>query len=321
MAPSLVDTILQITAADSLTELRQTFPEAVRSATGAVAARLFLVVEAVPGGPRELYPLPEGGSLPLTALPGAAEAVAGGERRVVAAAGGGHLTVQPLAEVAGEPHLLVLRHPTPRLPREAALDPLTTLFHHQTSLLRHLEHDALTGLRNRQSFDRELWPLLQAPGGRRRGDPDTLTLAMVDIDHFKRINDTHGHLVGDEVLILFARLMRATFRRTDPVYRYGGEEFCVVLPGAPWPAAERVMERFRAAVEANPFPQVGRCTASVGCAEAHPGEPPHTLVDRADRALYYAKANGRNQVRCHERLVAEGLLEAEAVAAGEVELF
>jgi len=134
---------------------------------------------------------------------------------------------------------------------------------------------------------------------------------VLDIDHFKRINDAFGHLYGDEILVRFARLMRETFRATDLLYRFGGEEFVVIYGVDREDAGEAPLERFRVAIERHPFPG-GRVTVSAGHARIADSTPISTLIDRADVALYYAKTHGRNQVCGWERLVKEGKLDSVA---------
>ena len=128
-----------------------------------------------------------------------------------------------------------------------------------------------------------------------------LSLGLLDVDHFKRVNDTHGHPSGDAVLAHLASLLIASVRSSDIVARYGGEEFAFVLVEAGAPEAAIVAERMRARVEAHEFEvPVGarlRASASIGLAEAIPQESAAALLQRADAALYEAKAQGRNRVR------------------------
>jgi diguanylate cyclase (GGDEF)-like protein len=193
-------------------------------------------------------------------------------------------------------------------------------FSNYLTLLDYSELDSLTGLLNRKTFD-ELFErvLARLPDEaaskpvtserrRRSGAGEPHWLAVVDIDHFKRINDSFGHLFGDEVLLRLGNLMRATFRKHDLLFRFGGEEFVVVLRPKSRENAERAFERFRTAVETHEFPQVGRVTCSVGYVQVMPGMAPIDIVGRADRALYHAKENGRNKVSCFESLVAAGVL-------------
>ncbi len=164
-------------------------------------------------------------------------------------------------------------------------------------LLSLATHDGLTGVYNRRRFDEKIteYSLLS----RRTGRP--FALLLIDADHFKRINDSHGHAVGDEVLQQLATLIQNSVRSTDFVARYGGEEFAVLLPEVTQPdTPEVVAEKIRAAVAEAQFPGVGNVTVSIGLGLADPADNNHTtLIKRADQQLYQAKAAGRNQVAFH----------------------
>jgi diguanylate cyclase (GGDEF)-like protein len=207
------------------------------------------------------------------------------------------------------------------------------IFRNFESLLDYSERDTLTGLLNRKTFDDSFLRLSARPGqgaepgllpdaaGQRRLQADAgLWLGVIDIDHFKRVNDGFGHLIGDEVLLLLARLMRASFRFQDRLYRFGGEEFVVLMRCAHAADAVRAFERLRSNVEAHAFPQVGHITISVGFTEVRAGDSPASAFDRADKAVYHAKQNGRNQVRHHATLLAEGQL-VEDQRDSDIELF
>ena len=124
---------------------------------------------------------------------------------------------------------------------------------------------------------------------------------MLDIDHFKQVNDRHGHDVGDEVLKTFAQRVKAKVRGADLLCRLGGEEFILIMPDAGMPMAQKVGERIRAAIGELAFPiERGArdivVTVSIGVAEARAGEGADSLLRRADQALYGAKTSGRNRV-------------------------
>jgi len=149
-------------------------------------------------------------------------------------------------------------------------------------LLDYSERDMLTGLLNRKTFDDAFYKACssttqgQAPAEARRAARRRTKayIGIIDIDHFKQVNDRHGHLIGDEVLLLLSRLMRAAFRFHDRLYRFGGEEFVVLLRCGSDGHAARAFERLRAATEAYVFPQVGHITVSIGFTDVRAGDNP-----------------------------------------------
>ena len=155
--------------------------------------------------------------------------------------------------------------------------------------------DPLTGFGNR----RALSELVAKEVARSRRTNVPFSLAVLDLDHFKNINDQHGHDAGDRALVHVARVAKASLRETDDVFRYGGEEFVVALPGANAEGARFVMDRMRGLVEGTPL-ALENCSLilrfSAGVAELAPGENAESLLKRADLALYEAKAIGRNRV-------------------------
>lgn len=195
------------------------------------------------------------------------------------------------------------------------------------NLLDYSERDSLTGLLNRKTFEDSFAKLLRsgsstgsyaatAPDGRERRDNGSEPgcahwLAVLDIDHFKKVNDQFGHLYGDEVLILLANILRASFRPADKLFRFGGEEFVILLRATSQHDAGQIFERFRKQVEGHLFPQVGQVTISIGYARIDPFEPAVAIVGRADQALYYAKTHGRNRCCFYDSLVAAGDLHQE----------
>jgi diguanylate cyclase (GGDEF)-like protein len=197
-------------------------------------------------------------------------------------------------------------------------------------LLDYSERDTLTGLLNRKTFDESFMRVAVQPpppashqraDSRRLGPLGGSWLGVIDIDHFKRVNDNYGHLIGDEVLLLLSRLMRSSFRFHDHLYRFGGEEFVVLMRcGSPGDAAQ-AFERLRSNVERYAFPQVGRISVSVGFTQLRAGDTPSSAFERADKAVYYAKQNGRNQVAHHADLVAAGKLAEEVRDNSDAELF
>jgi diguanylate cyclase (GGDEF)-like protein len=156
--------------------------------------------------------------------------------------------------------------------------------------------DPLTGVCNRGTFDKALRQTIQ----RTRNSGSPLSLVLFDIDHFKSVNDSHGHLAGDAVLVAFAQAIVDQVREDDIVGRYGGEEFAVILPGAGEAVASSVAERVRVATSRLVFPTPAdqvHVTVSAGVAVMQERDSPPGLLRRADSALYAAKHGGRNQVR------------------------
>lgn len=153
--------------------------------------------------------------------------------------------------------------------------------------------DDLTGLANRRRLMSRLDE--EIARSNRHGSP--LSLMLIDLDHFKRINDTWGHLQGDQVLAEFATLCHEMLREEDIIGRLGGEEFAVVLPLTPLVASSPLAERLRSEIAEYDFGIAsGQLTASIGLAEYRLGEPRDALIERADRSLYAAKRQGRNRV-------------------------
>jgi diguanylate cyclase (GGDEF)-like protein len=205
-----------------------------------------------------------------------------------------------------------------------------------SNLLDYGERDSLTELLNRKTFDgaflkatveqQQNVPIANVSSygdseRRERASIGTYWLAMIDIDHFKRVNDNYGHLIGDEVLLLLARLMRAHFRHHDQLYRFGGEEFVVLMRCNGEAESARVLERLRVLTQQHLFPQVGTITISIGFTEIRPGDSPGSAFERADKAVYYSKEHGRNQVCSFGGLVSKGEMNDLAANVGDVELF
>jgi diguanylate cyclase (GGDEF)-like protein len=197
------------------------------------------------------------------------------------------------------------------------------------SLLDYGEKDALTDLLNRKTFDGAFVKASAAladgkkiNGERRRETAEAgYWLAVLDIDHFKRVNDNFGHLIGDEVLLLMARLMRSSFRFHDQLYRFGGEEFVILMRCTDATDAAGALERFRSNVQAHAFPQVGQITVSIGFAALREDDTPGGAFDRADKAVYYAKSHGRNQVCSYQDLVDRGELSESVDDSNDIDFF
>lgn len=157
--------------------------------------------------------------------------------------------------------------------------------------------DPLTGLYNRRHFE----DCLEREFLRSKRYKGDLSFAIIDIDFFKKINDTYGHSSGDYVLKEVAYLILQTFRKTDMVFRYGGEEFAVIITETPLDKAVIPLERLRTSISENTFKYNGKqinVTISIGASGVNEDtESVHQLFENADKALYVAKENGRNQTR------------------------
>lgn len=200
---------------------------------------------------------------------------------------------------------------------------LARVYGNHVKLLDYSELDSLTRLLNRKTFDETFERLLQANNSddldedmeeRRSNENGGAWLCVIDIDHFKRINDNFGHLFGDEVLLRMGDLMRKSFRSGDRLFRFGGEEFVVILNAEDQAQAMIGFNRFRMTVENYEFPQVGTVTCSIGITAVSDMDIPTDVVGRADEALYYAKEHGRNQVQCYENLRNQGAIAGPQVA-------
>ncbi len=243
------------------------------------------------------------------------------------------VTLFPLAterEIVGVLEL----HTERRLKAEAQrmVTSVLRIYHNFQGLLDYSERDTLTGLLNRKTFDESFLKAvselpMRSPVPDESGDDrrhaavhPRYWLGVIDIDHFKSINDRFGHLIGDEVLLLLSRLMRSSFRFNDLLYRFGGEEFVVLMRCEDEPDAAHAFERFRHNTAQYAFPQVGRITVSIGFTQIRGGDSPAAAFERADKAVYHAKGAGRNQLQSYAALVAQGSM-VEPSPLSDVELF
>jgi diguanylate cyclase (GGDEF)-like protein len=215
------------------------------------------------------------------------------------------------------------------LTEDAIIKGVLEVFANYYDLLDISQRDRLTGLLNRQalenSFDR-IWSILSRSADPERSADARRTpataqahwMAVIDVDHFKNINDGFGHVVGDEVLLLVSRVMAAGLRNSDLLFRYGGEEFVALFSAATREDAAAILERLRESVERHGFPQVGQVTVSIGFSIADPSDLPQQVLSWADRALYHAKRTGRNRVCDYQALVKAGEVEAESYGGSEL---
>jgi diguanylate cyclase (GGDEF)-like protein len=176
---------------------------------------------------------------------------------------------------------------------------VTELALYEQRMIEMNTRDPLTGAANRRHLD----ALMQDEMERAMRYDRPLSLIMVDVDHFKSVNDRWGHTVGDGVLQTLSRRLAALVRNVDCLARFGGEEFCCLLPETPLAAAGILAERFRDVIAATPFdlePESIQVTISLGVAQLASGDDAQALISRADQAMYQAKHSGRNCVRLQE---------------------
>jgi diguanylate cyclase len=184
----------------------------------------------------------------------------------------------------------------------AATQQLTELRYSFDQAHKELQIDPLTEVGNRKFFDRQLAYVTSEA----RDNDTTLSILMIDIDHFKKFNDTYGHLVGDQVLRLVARTMVENLKGRDIIARYGGEEFVILLPQTRLEDARKVGDLLRSCLSTkhvrkrNSNETLGTVTVSIGASAYYAGEELEDFVNRADEALYKAKNAGRNQVVSEE---------------------
>lgn len=206
----------------------------------------------------------------------------------------------------------------------AKIQALNAIYANQLFWLHRCNHDQLTNLLNRHAFDENMNQLVlqyRKPQTSCSEGIQSNYLAMIDIDHFKRINDQFGHLYGDEVLVLIAQIMRESFRDSDLLYRFGGEEFIAIALNLSEPTAINIFNRFCEKIAATDFPQLQHVSVSIGLTKLDVSNPISQVIGDADRALYYAKDNGRNQVQLYEQLIARNLLEGPINTTGDIDLF
>ncbi|MBB5371856.1 GGDEF domain-containing protein [Acidocella aromatica] len=310
----ILDTVADLTHLRDKRELEAMFAELICELVG--ASRLVLWRAGLGGGGKHMHRrliLPEG--------------AATGEENVVfpgIPAMGNSICVED--EVGGAFHYVfaiheggrstgvieILRPERLTRPETLTVSRLIRVYNNHAGLLDYGNRDELTGLLNRRGFNSYFHQAVQE---------EQAVIAVADIDFFKRINDEFGHLYGDEVLILMGRLMESCLGEMGGVFRFGGEEFLVILHNTPLGMAAIRLEAFRNAVQSAVFPQVGRVTISVGFSAVRADDTGASAFGRADEALYVAKQHGRNQVRCYEWLVLDGLLREQKKSGGQIELF
>jgi diguanylate cyclase (GGDEF)-like protein len=215
------------------------------------------------------------------------------------------------------------------------LSGILSIYTNFITLLNESQTDALTGLSNRKTFDSSISkvfdslpePYEEADDQRRlsRGDSaanvNRFWLSIIDIDHFKLVNDRFGHLYGDEILIHLAQIIRSSFRQEDLQFRFGGEEFVILLSADNKEDCAKLLEKFRKSVEDYSFPNVNEITVSIGVVEFKRAVFHITSIDHADQALYYSKENGRNKTTFFEDMLSRGDVKEAVIEEGDIDLF
>lgn len=216
---------------------------------------------------------------------------------------------------------------------------LLNVYSNYLELIDKASRDKLTQLLNRETLDAEITrilirnntsgdKLIKAPDytesdSRQTIDNNLYWLGVLDIDFFKKINDTYGHVYGDEILILVARLLEKNIRSSDFAFRYGGEEFVIILMSNDFETAKFAFERIRIEINEHPYANVEDLSVSIGITQITNQINTISVVEEADKALYYGKKHGRNQTQFYVKLVAEKLIEEniDAAETGEVDFF
>lgn len=214
------------------------------------------------------------------------------------------------------------------------IEGLIKVYNNYAIIFNESERDKLTGLYNRRTFDNKLKRLFQGKNSQRKlylesekiserrvHSPDKFVwMVIFDIDHFKRVNDTYGHIFGDEVILTISQIAKKCFRSSDLKFRIGGEEFVIILEPATLEKAKDLLKNLRNTIADHKFSQVGTVTISIGFAKIAGKDYPPVILEFADKALYYAKEHGRNCVYNYETLIEESKL-APPKKAGGVDLF
>lgn len=208
----------------------------------------------------------------------------------------------------------------PPEPYRMLIDGFAKIYRNYTVILHESERDKLTGLLNRRTLEDRLRNTFAINPSAEENHQ--LWIAMLDLDHFKAINDHFGHMIGDEILLMFAQQMQHYFGPSSQLFRFGGEEFVIVFSSGDEQAINRTLDGFRYHIRQHTFPRIGELSFSAGFCSLRPGDYLPTILDHADKALYYAKEHGRDQVHCYENLCDEGkIANAQRSASDDVELF
>jgi diguanylate cyclase (GGDEF)-like protein len=218
-----------------------------------------------------------------------------------------------------------------KMPKESAyiLSGLLGIYSNFIKLLNESQTDELTGLANRKTFDSAISKVFndlpqeykKVESENRSQESNKYWLVMIDIDNFKHVNDRFGHLYGDEILIHLAQIIRSNFRNEDLQFRFGGEEFVILLSANNQMECMQILERFRRNVEEYQFPNLDTVTVSIGVVELKKETFHITSIDYADQALYKSKKSGKNQITFFENMLSEGIAKKSNIQSGSVDFF
>lgn len=196
----------------------------------------------------------------------------------------------------------------------------TRVYQNYMIVFNESERDKLTGLFNRRTFDKKLSKLFKEQQHQSHYDnklsshrdrrlvnnTDSAWLIITDIDLFKRVNDSYGHIYGDEVILTISQIMKSCFRNSDLLFRIGGDEFVILLGPAPINIVRKLLNNFLKKVEEHAFSEIGTVTLSAGYAQITEKNYPPAVLENADKALYFSKEHGHNCAHNYEELVEQG---------------
>jgi diguanylate cyclase (GGDEF)-like protein len=193
----------------------------------------------------------------------------------------------------------------------ASLEAIIGVYCNQCELILTAELDELTGLNNRRAFARitaAMFSTEETKSVEYYQLENSACMAIVDLDHFKRVNDKLGHIYGDEVLSLFAKMVKSSLRMSDYFFRYGGDEFIIILNDTDSQQAFEILSRLRQEAESFDYPNIESISISIGYTSMEKELGISSIMDMADSALYFSKDNGRNQVNSYHYLADRGLI-------------
>lgn len=210
-----------------------------------------------------------------------------------------------------------------------ALNSIFSIYNNFISLLQESQTDELTGLANRKTFEVALSKISDLTSERKFTENERRVkisgqlywLALLDIDNFKKVNDTYGHVFGDEILINVGQILNQSFRKGDFLFRYGGEEFVALINAKDKAGCDLVLNRFQQKLREFSFPRVDKVTVSIGVVQFNKDVFHATTMDYADQALYYSKENGKDRITYFEDMIESGEATQAQIESGEIDFF